>query len=176
MQQMSSPSAARPVLIGIDGRSGSGKSTLAAALLARLSPHAHVCVLPLESLYPGWDGLAVPLGDHGAYPRALRELTAGRPARWRAWDWHVGTPGPWQTTPVCDVVVCEGVGALCRSARPLLDLTVWLDGDEAERRRRALARDGDLYAPHWRRWAAQEERYLAEHAPRAAADLRLRLE
>jgi len=31
---------------------------------------------------------------------------------------------------------------------------------EKDRRARALARDGDLYAPHWERWAAQEEAYI----------------
>jgi hypothetical protein len=34
-----------------------------------------------------------------------------------------------------------------------------------------MARDGDLYAPHWQRWAAQEERHLAREATRDRADL-----
>ena len=48
-------------------------------------------------------------------------------------------------------------------------------GPGPPRRTRALARDGETFAPHWDRWAAQEEDYLARHAPRAAADLILRL-
>ena len=42
-----------PIVL-IDGRSGAGKSTLAAALAARLGTP----LLALDSLYPGWDGLA----------------------------------------------------------------------------------------------------------------------
>ena len=61
------------------------------------------------------------------------------------------------------------------AARPLLDLAVWLELETPARRTRALARDGETFAPHWDRWAAQEEDYLARHAPRAAADLILRL-
>ena len=40
------------------------------------------------------------------------------------------------------------------------DLTVWLQLPEAQRRRRALARDGEIYRPHWERWAAQEDALL----------------
>ena len=71
--------------------------------------------------------------------------------------------------------MCEGVGALSVAARPLLDLAVWLELETPARRSRALARDGETYAPHWERWAAHEEAYLARHGPRAAADLVVRL-
>ena len=86
--------APRPVLVGIDGRSGAGKSTLASALAARLAPAARVAILPLQDLYPGWDGLAAALAPEGPYPRAVRALAAGRAARWRSWDWHRSGPGP----------------------------------------------------------------------------------
>lgn len=165
---------APPVLIGVDGRSGSGKSTVAAALAARLAPHARVAVLAVESMYPGWDGLAATVAADGPYAAALRDLAERGEATWRAWDWHADAPGETTRIGPADVVVCEGVGALCAAARPLLTLGVWLDLDAERRRRRALARDGEAYAPHWDRWAAQEERYLAEQDPRSAADLVLR--
>ena len=104
--------------------------------------------------------------------RALRERGT---ATWTTWDWHRAAPGPPRRTAPADVVVCEGVGALSTAARPLLDLAVWLELETPARRTRALARDGETFAPHWDRWAAQEEDYLARHAPRAAADLILRL-
>lgn len=168
-------SAPRPALIGLDGRSGVGKTTLAAALAARLAPHARVGVLHVEEMYPGWDGLAAATADDGPYVRAVAALTAGRPAGWRAWDWHAGAPGEARALDpdALDVVVCEGVGALCPGARPLLDLAVWVDAPEDVRRTAALARDGDAYAPHWERWARQEEAYLAAADPAGAADLRL---
>lgn len=161
-----------PVLIGVDGRSGAGKTTLADALVARLSPYADVSVLHVESFYAGWDGLAGVLEADGDYVRALRVLREGGTARWRAWDWHRGLPGEEHSLAPGDVVVCEGVGAASAAARPLLTLSVWLDLPEATRRERALRRDGEAYAPHWERWAAQEERYLAAQRPDEAADLR----
>lgn len=164
-----------PVLVGVDGRSGSGKTTLAAALVDRLSPFAEVRLLALEQMYPGWDGLAAVTDDDGPYVAALRRLAAGAPADVPTWDWHEGRPGPRRTVAPADVVVCEGVGALCHGARGLLTLGVWVDADDADRRTLALARDGEVYAPHWNRWAAQEERYLTDHSPAHAAGLRVRL-
>lgn len=164
----------RPVLIGLDGRSGAGKTVLADALAARLAPFARVAVLRIESMYPGWDGLAEAVDEGGPYPAAVRALHAAGTARWRTWDWHRGAPGPTARLGPADVVVCEGVGALSAAARPLLDLAVWLELDAPARRERALARDGDTFAPHWERWAAHEEAYLDRHRPRAAADVVLR--
>lgn len=165
----------RPVLIGLDGRSGAGKTVLADALAARLAPFARVAVLRIESMYPGWDGLAAAVDEHGPYPAAVRALHAGGTAAWRTWDWHRGAPGPRTRLGPADVVVCEGVGALSAAARPLLDLAVWLELDTPARRARALARDGRTYAPHWQRWAAHEQAYLSRHDPHAAADLVLRV-
>ncbi|MCR8676280.1 hypothetical protein NWP10_10765 [Micrococcus sp. HG099] len=172
---MSGPGPGRPVLIGVDGRSGAGKTVLADALAARLAPFARVAVLRIESMYPGWDGLAAAVDEGGPYPAALRALHADGTAAWRAWDWHRGAPGEPTAIGPADVVVCEGVGALSAAARPLLDLAVWLELETPARRSRALARDGETYAPHWERWAAHEEAYLDRHDPRAAADLVVRL-
>lgn len=172
---MSGPGPGRPVLIGVDGRSGAGKTVLADALAARLAPFARVAVLRIESMYPGWDGLAAAVDEGGPYPAALRALHADGTAAWRAWDWHRGAPGEPTAIGPADVVVCEGVGALSVAACPLLDLAVWLELETPTRRSRALARDGETYAPHWERWAAHEEAYLARHDPRSAADLVVRL-
>ncbi len=56
------------------------------------------------------------------------------------------------------------------------DLAVWVETPDAVRRERALARDGDTYAPHWERWAAQERAVYAADPPAARADLVLRAE
>ncbi|MDY6054904.1 hypothetical protein [Micrococcus sp.] len=171
------PASRRPVLVGLDGRSGAGKSTLAEALAARPTPHARTAVLHLEEMYAGWDGLAAAIAPDGPYARAVAALAAGRPARWRAWDWHRSAPGPPRTLDPdgIDLVVCEGVGALCAPARPLLDLRVWVAQEDAVRRERALARDGSLYTPHWERWARQERRYLAAQRPQDVADVTVHL-
>lgn len=164
-----------PVLIGVDGRSGCGKTTLAAALAERLRRYTPVRTLLLDELYPGWDGLAAVTADDGPYLTALRRLARGQAAEMRTWDWQADGPGHAVTLEPAEAVLVEGVGALCSAARPLLTLGVWLDCADGERRHRALSRDGEDYAPHWERWARQEEQYLRAHRPQDAAHLRLRL-
>jgi anthranilate synthase component 1/para-aminobenzoate synthetase len=43
---------------------------------------------------------------------------------------------------------------------------IWLEAAPAVRKRRALDRDGETFAPYWDSWAAQEDAMLArEHTP-----------
>lgn len=149
-------------VILIDGRSGAGKSELATRLAA-LIPGAQL--VRLDDLYPGWDGLR-------AASRAVPLLLAT--ARWRAWDWDADAPGALHVLDLSRPVIVEGVGALSRASRRRASLAIWLEADDAERKRRALDRDGDTFAPHWDRWAAQEERFLAEEQPRRLADVVVR--
>lgn len=163
----------RPVVVGLDGRSGSGKTTLARRLTRELrEAGATVIVLHLDHVYPGWDGLAEAsrlLGED-----LLPLLRAGRPATYCAWSWVRDAPGPPMTVRPADVLVVEGVGCGSRACRRGTDLLVWLDAPTRVRRERAMARDGDAYAPHWQRWAAQEERYLLDERPENAADVVVR--
>ena len=133
-------------VVTIDGYSGSGKSTLAAAL-ARLLPGWQV--LHLDDWYPGWDGLAQ--GAEVAR-RIAADLREGRASSYVTWDWEANTSGRTVEVPLAPTII-EGCGAWDADA----DLSVWIaDPGEAERRRRALARDGAAYAPHWQRWAMQD--------------------
>ena len=68
-------------------------------------------------------------------------------------------------------MLLEGAGSGARAATPWLAGLLWVDADADLRRRRALARDGATYAPHWDRWSAQEEAYAAREQPRERADL-----
>lgn len=133
-------------VVTIDGYSGSGKSTLAAAL-ARLVNGWQV--LHLDDWYPGWDGL-----EAGAdiARRIAADLRAGRASSYEAWDWENGTTGATIPVPLAPTII-EGCGAIEAEA----DLVIWIaDPGEDERRSRALARDGQTYAPHWQRWARQD--------------------
>ena len=133
-------------VVTIDGYSGSGKSTLAAAL-ARLVNGWQV--LHLDDWYPGWDGLAE--GAHIAR-RIAADLRGGCSPSYEAWDWENGTTGATTLVPLVPTII-EGCGAIEAEA----DLAVWIaDPGEDERRSRALARDGQTYAPHWQRWADQD--------------------
>jgi para-aminobenzoate synthetase len=67
----------------------------------------------------------------------------------------------------------EGVGAAADAARPLLDAVIWAESSDADRRSRALARDGSTYEPVWDQWAAQEEEWLAADAVQEHADVRV---
>lgn len=169
-----------PSVVLLDGRSGSGKTVLAAQLASLLGAQT----LHLDDLYPGWGGLA-------AGSRAVSE--ALRAGTYRRYDWAVGE---FSTEVILDrgaPLVVEGCGALSATnlsaarawaagpARPRAAhafsggdtgsgvLTVWLDCPAPVRRKRALARDGDMYQPHWDEWAAQEEAHLAAHQPVALA-------
>lgn len=161
----SRPGPGRVRVVGIDGRSGSGKTDLAVALAARLP----ATVVHLDDLYVGWHGLADALPAVCA--DLLVPLAAGRPGRYRRYDWVAGRPAELVTVPPADLVVIEGVGALAVDCVAEYALRVWLDAPPETRRRRALARDGDTFAPHWQEWADQEDQVFAQHPARAAADL-----
>jgi hypothetical protein len=67
----------------------------------------------------------------------------------------------------------EGVGAGSFAPAAYASVVVWLELDEVTRRERALGRpaDGAAFAPHWERWAAQEEALFADDDVAARADL-----
>ena len=133
-------------VVTIDGYSGSGKSTLAAALESLLDGWQ---VLHLDDWYPGWDGLAE--GARVAR-RIADDVRGGRASYYEAWDWEADAPGDTVRVPLAPTII-EGCGAIEAEA----DLAIWIaDPGEDERRARALARDGQTYAPHWQRWAYQD--------------------
>lgn len=164
------PPADYDVLI-IDGRSGSGKTSLAreavaAAHLAELDPQ----LLHVEDLYPGWDGL-----DAGS--RALPGVLERR--QYRRYDWVAGafgervTLGPELPLIIegCGALTVEALGAAQQFAGPAARvITLWLECPAPERQARALARDGETYAPHWQRWADQEDALYARTRPWLIAD------
>lgn len=155
------PPSTRTVVVGLDGRSGSGKTRLADELAATLGWP----VVRLDEIYPGWDGLATApdvLATHVLLP-----LRDGRDASWPTWDWVAGAPGPTAHLPWTPHVLVEGCGTGAPPAGPLVDLLVWLEAPEGLRRERALSRDGQTFAPHWERWAAQEAEVLCGVAERA---------
>jgi gluconate kinase len=151
--------APRPVVL-IDGRSGSGKSTIAPPLAAALGAQ----LVRLDDIYPGWDGLEL-ASEH------IGEFLLGDPwPRWRRWDWVADAPAEWHRVDAARPLVVEGCGTLSRGNRALATFGIWVELDAVSRKRRALERDGDAYAPHWDRWAAQEARFAEREHPRDLAD------
>lgn len=150
---------ARPVVL-IDGGSGSGKSTLAGPLAAALGAD----LVHLEDVYPGWDGLED--ASAAVHTQVLEPGVSG----WRAWDWQESRPADWHDVNPDAPLVVEGSGALSAANRRLATFGIWLRLDDDTRRLRALARDGDRYAPHWQRWALQEARFALREQPHELAD------
>lgn len=159
------PTPGGSTIIAIDGLSGSGKTTLATAVARELgSP-----VLHMDEFYPGWDGLAA--GVRRLTELVLQPFCRGEPAVYRPWDWHRDGWGQTVTVPWAPVLVVEGCGATARPADAYAAVRVWVKAGAGVRRRRALARDGAAYEPHWQRWADQEEALFARDRTRERAHL-----
>jgi len=154
------PRCGRTRVLAVDGRSGAGKTSLAAGLRAALGAP----VVALEELYGGWDGLE--RGIDLLVAAVLEPLSAGRAARVPRYDWIAAAwDTPWVLEPP-GLLIVEGVGAGARRAAAYASVLVWMEAPESVRKKRALDRDGETFAPHWDMWAAQEDAMLArEHTP-----------
>ena len=172
-----------PAVVCVDGPSGSGKTTLAEAvcLLAvaqdaeRRGPSGRAPlrthVLHTDELLDGWDGL--PTLAPALVQQVLSRLEERRVLQHRRFDWYEGRFGSPRPVPVCDLLVVEGVGAGDLAVAPWSDLLVWIEAEAAERKRRALLRDGRTYAPWFEFWSAQETGHHRRQRTRERADLRI---
>ena len=159
------PSCGRVQVIAVDGRSGSGKTSLAREVAAAWEAP----VVSMDSIYPGWSGLAAATGllvEHVLLP-----LTRGEDPIVPTWDWLADRPGPRIPLEVDDRLVVEGCGSTVGAAAPFAGTRVWLDGAAELRRARAIARDGAVFEAHWEMWAAQEERVFGADGTRSRAHL-----
>lgn len=165
--------AARPPRLGdvrlvcLEGRAGAGKTTLADAVASAYSGSS--AVVHLDDLYEGWSGL--PTVGARIRDELLPPLRAGRPARLRRWDWAAGRFGPELVVPTVDALIVEGVGSYARAYDAEVSLVVWIELPDEVRRRRALERDGETFAPYWERWAADEVAVHARERTRDRADV-----
>ncbi|MCL2514834.1 MAG: ATP-binding protein [Microbacteriaceae bacterium] len=166
-----------PVVL-IDGPSGAGKSTLADELVRRWpitgrevgeGREAVPQLVRLDSLYPGWGGLAA--GSRQVAHELLASLHATGTGRWRTWNWAAGHPGEWHRVGADHPLIVEGCGALSRASAPHADLRVWLTADDGVRKRRALARDRGAFDAHWDMWDEQFAEFVRTQRPLALADL-----
>jgi chloramphenicol 3-O-phosphotransferase len=151
-------------LVAVDGPSGAGKTTLAREVADVLgAPTVH-----MDDLYPGWDGLRE--GVQLARQWVVDPLRAGRPARYRRWDWVHDRFAEWVQVPAGEVLVLEGCGSGVLPVGAHATTLVWVDADPRVRRARGLARDPG-YAAFWDRWARQEQELYAADGTAARAHL-----
>jgi uridine kinase len=167
-------------VILIDGPSGSGKTELALRMRAGWAGEVRPTLLHLDDVYPGWDGLeaaSVQITEHVLLP--LREQWMGRDRiggehrapRWQRYDWVAERAVEWHEIDPALPLIVEGCGALSRRNARLADIRIWVEADDAVRKDRALARDGDPYAREWDRWEAQWQAFIRRENPRALATL-----
>ena len=158
-------------MIALDGPSGAGKTVLAAELAAFLRQRGSaVTVIGMDDLYPGWLGLEA--GVARLVEGVLRPFAEGSPTvTLRRWDWGQDIEGAWQQIEPADLLVVEGVGCGARACAPYVDLLAWVDAPEPVRRARALARDGETYAPYWQLWAAQEATHFRREGTRERSEV-----
>jgi len=149
--------------IVIDGRSGAGKTTIA----HQIADDTGARVVSLDEFYPGWEGLEEATRIAA---RLVADHAAGREGAYRRWDWERGA---WlRREHVVDPgirLIIEGCGSLTASSARAATASIWIDGDAAARRQRALERDGDGFRAFWDVWAAQEDAHIRAHDPRRLA-------
>jgi para-aminobenzoate synthetase len=151
--------------VAVDGRSGSGKTSLAAELSDALSAP----VVAVEDLYGGWDGLE--RGVDVLVSEVLEPLAAGRIALVPRYDWiAAGWDTPWPLEPP-KLLIVEGVGAGAQRAAAYESVLIWMEAPASVRKKRALDRDGETFAPYWDAWAAHEDEMLARERTPQRADL-----
>ena len=157
--------AGRTWVVAIDGRSGAGKTLLASRLRTQLGAP----VVSLEDLYGGWDGL-----EHGIdllVSEVLVPVADERAARVPRYDWSTREWAEPVVLEPPELLIVEGVGAGARRAAAFESLLVWLEAAPSARKKRALDRDGDTFAPYWDMWAAQEDAMLARERTPERADV-----
>ncbi len=155
----------RPVVL-IDGGSGAGKSTLAIDLAAGIGDCQ---LISLDSLYPGWYGLAA------ASAMVVADvLRADGPGYW-GWDWQSNRRTGWTPLDPARPIVVEGCGALTPASAALATTSIWLSLAAGSRKSRALSRpDGPGFAPWWGMWERQEHAHWRAHHPAQLADIVVR--
>jgi uridine kinase len=149
------------VLVGIAGHGASGKTTLARAV-----PGA--TVVGTDEFWNGGEFELARLRRE-----VLDRLLAGKPARYRPFDWPARRlAAESRVVRPEGVIVVDGVCALHRMFRRDYDLRIWVETPRAVRLARALAREGEQARALWlERWMPMEERYVRRDDPVSAADV-----
>ena len=123
----------------------------------------------MDDLYEGWAGLNTVA--EVVVSQLIAPWLAGKPAALAAWDWRTDRrldPVPVELTAT---VVLEGVGSWSHRYADAVSTLVWLECDDETRRRRALERDGSVFAEHWDSWAVDEARVHEREQTRTHADV-----
>ncbi|MDO1559542.1 hypothetical protein Q0812_08895 [Brevundimonas sp. 2R-24] len=165
-----------PMVVGLDGRSGVGKSTLAQTIAAE----AAGVVVGGDDFFAGGttlvngrpEQLADLCIDRLRLARVLEDLRAGKPARYRAFDWEAFDGRlEVQTTHLepADLIIVEGVYSCHPDLHHVLDAKVLATAASDIRDSRLQAREGEI-GPWERQWHAAEDWYFSAMMTEASFD------
>ena len=160
----------RPVVLAVDGRSNSGKTTLASRIGGAFTGSAVVHTDDIAWAHSrfGWADLLI---EGILAPAHQGRAVSYRPPRWA----EHGRQGSITVPAGCPLLVIEGDGAGRRDAAGLVDVLVWVQSDEREAERRALARigkpDGNPTVQDQRDWMAEEIPFNAAQRTWERADV-----
>jgi hypothetical protein len=125
----------RPVVLAVDGRSNGGKTTLAGRI-CRAVPGAavvHTDDIAWAHSRFGWGDLLI---GGILVPARQGRAVSYRPPRWA----EHGREGSIEVPAGCPLLIVEGDGAGRWEASHLIDALIWVQSDQREARRRAVAR------------------------------------
>lgn len=152
----------------IDGPSGSGKTTLASSIAQHIRTQSDtpVDIISLDDYYAGWDGLR-------EASRITEDILQADSPSYPLWDWSANHyQGHRHLDPTHHWII-EGCGALTAQTQICSDCSLWVDAPPSRRFRRAMARDGDVFRPHWDKWTQQFNAHCQLNTPRDLADIEL---
>lgn len=162
-------SSCRPAVLAVDGRSNSGKTTVAARIRGMVPGSAviHTDDIAWEHSRFGWADLLV---EGILLPVHQGQAVSYRPPRW---DEH-GREGSIEVPAGCPLLIIEGDGAGRREVAHLIDTLIWVQADQREIGRRAVARaanppPADLANKAVDGAPFDEEGWMAEEIPFNAA-------
>ena len=154
------------LLVGVDGPAGAGKTTFTRALVA-LDPGLDVIQMDDFGLATADrpDAAAEAAAAADLDWRRLRSsvllpLSRDQPARYQRYDPTTDSMAEWRMVPVGGIVIVEGRYACMKALTTFYDFRIWVDSPPEVRLRR-----GGL--------AADEDAYLTEQGPAAAAHLEI---
>jgi uridine kinase len=164
-------------LVCVDGPAGSGKTTLAAALERQFRDGlrgpgigaGQVEIVHMDDLFAGWTGLDA--GMETLASSVVAPLRAGRPGRYRRYDWHRGAFAEERVVGPCEVLVVEGVGSGNAAYADAITCLVWVHTPPDVRLARGLERDGEAMRADWLRWHDLEQEMFTRHRTRERADV-----
>jgi dephospho-CoA kinase len=98
-------------------------------------------------------------------------MAEGGSGSYRRYDWVAGHFAEEVVVEPVPLLVLEGVGSGAARFAPLVTVLVWIEAPHDLRMERGVARDGDTFAPHWERWARDENALFAREHTRERADV-----